>query len=86
MQRALESRDRRDQGAGSTLTVLTERGLIDYRHDELSAAARQAPWCRDDTYHVSVRLTRAGRAAARASGANDSRPGRAPRGLLSEWL
>lgn len=86
MQRALDVRDRRDQGAGSTLAVLTERRLIEHRRDELPAAALQAPWCREDTHHVSVKLTRAGRAAARVSGVDDTRPRRAPRGLLSEWL
>lgn len=86
MQEALDKSERRDQGAGATLAALADRKLIEQRHDELPENFHLMPWYRTDTYHVSVKLTTAGRAAARASGVDDTKPARAPRGLLSEWL
>jgi hypothetical protein len=86
MQRELDGAERRDQGAGSTLAALADRKLLEQRHDELPEGIHLMPWYRDTTYHVSVKLTTAGRSAARASGVDDTRPARPPRGLLSEWL
>jgi len=86
IQRALDSEYRRDQGAGATLAALSDRGLIEERHDDISVMVQAALWFRSDTYHVSVQITRHGRAVARAGGADHSGPARTPRGKLSEWL
>ncbi len=54
-----------DQGAGATIAVLVERGLIETRYTEVGIGHR-----------LWMKLTRTGRAAARAGGANDTAPRR----------
>lgn len=56
--------DRRDQGAGSTLAVLSDRDLIETRTDPLEGWVFRQPWYREDTYHLSAQITRTGRATA----------------------
>lgn len=77
LQFALHTKKVWDQGAGATLKVLTEAGLIETR-GEPTGVGGTLLW---------IKLTRAGRAAVRAGGADDAAPARRrPRGLLSETL
>jgi len=78
IQAQLKHEGKLDPGAGSTLKVLRTRGLIEERGD-----FRQVGFGMADV--LLVKLTPAGRAAARA-GLDEPRPAKAPEGLLSEWL
>ncbi|GAB3161790.1 hypothetical protein GCM10027258_79450 [Amycolatopsis stemonae] len=65
-----------DQGAGSTMTVLIERGLIQVKREPLMIGCR-----------MLIKLTTLGRAVARAGGADDTEPARRrPPGMLSETM
>jgi hypothetical protein len=65
-----------DQGAGATMAVLTERGLIQTKTENAVIGNL-----------LSIKLTTAGRAAARAGGADDlAAARRKPKGLLSETV
>lgn len=76
LQSALSKKKVWDQGAGTTLTVLTQAGLIETRRDPDGLGTL-----------LWIQLTKAGRAAARAGGADDAAPSRRrPKGLLSETL
>lgn len=66
----------RDQGAGSTLKVLEQNGLIQTRR-----AARVTV-----DYWMEVQVTRFGRAVCRAAGLDPDRPGTRRKGMLSEGL
>lgn len=72
---ALRARGVYDSGAGATLAALRERGLI---------TTETAPGILRDP--VSVCLTRAGRAAARAGTGARPAPATPPKGLLKERL
>ncbi|PZT71462.1 hypothetical protein [Streptomyces sp. AC1-42T] len=75
VQRALALKDVRDDGTGSTLQALQRYGLIEVR-DEMVEARR------GKSRRVTVKLTRAGRAAVRAG---TREPGRRRAGELSEY-
>lgn len=72
-------RGHHDPGAGSTLAALVTRGLVERRDGFVRTLLRGMTPC------VHVRLTPAGRAAARA-GRGESGPVSVPRGLTSEWV
>ncbi|GAA2798604.1 hypothetical protein [Saccharopolyspora taberi] len=77
LQHALNRKKVWDQGAGSTIKVLAEAGLIQTRGEPIGLGATLL-W---------IKLNKAGRAAARAGGADDAAPARRrPKGLLSETL
>ncbi|MFJ4966022.1 hypothetical protein ACIP6P_26855 [Streptomyces sp. NPDC088729] len=75
VQRALARRDVRDDGAGSTLQALQRYGLIEVRDEVVEGP-------RGKSRTVSVKLTRAGRAAVRVG---TKEPGRRRTGELSEY-
>ncbi|MFF3731018.1 hypothetical protein ACFYXM_12010 [Streptomyces sp. NPDC002476] len=75
VQRALARRDVRDDGTGSTLQALQRYGLIEVRDEVVDGP-------RGKSRTVSVKLTRAGRAAVRAG---TREPGRRRAGELSEY-
>ncbi|MGW0337075.1 hypothetical protein ACWD0J_35500 [Streptomyces sp. NPDC003011] len=75
VQRRLALHDVRDDGAGSTLQALQRYGLIEVREE-----SKEGP--RGKTKTVSVKLTRAGRAAVRTG---TKEPGRRRRGELSQY-
>lgn len=78
IQRRLQAAGIHDPGAGSTLAALARRGLIEVIHDDTIVLGAPVP-------RVRVRMTRAGRATARA-GLDESAPARPPKGLLKRWL
>jgi hypothetical protein len=76
LQQALHQAKVWDQGAGATMGVLTERGLIETRDESVVIGTK-----------LWIKLTPSGRATARAGGADDAAPARRkPKGLLSETL
>ncbi|MGW4528374.1 hypothetical protein [Amycolatopsis sp. NPDC004378] len=76
LQSALNQRKVWDQGAGATMTVLIDHGLIKVKREPLMIGAQ-----------MLIQLTKQGRAVARAGGADDTEPARRrPRGMLSETL
>jgi hypothetical protein len=79
LQQRLRSRGVRDQGAGSTLKVLEQRGLIATRAIEHSVFYPSA-------FRMQVQLTKAGRAACRAGGLDPDRPIGRRAGMLSETM
>ncbi|MEN3308979.1 MAG: hypothetical protein V7603_5181 [Micromonosporaceae bacterium] len=78
VQAALRRQGKLDPGAGSSLAALRRRGLVQNRGGVQSTMLGTLPT-------VEVRLTTAGRAAARA-GRGEEPKRRTPPGLLSEWL
>ncbi|MGP4030322.1 hypothetical protein [Actinomadura sp. 3N407] len=66
----------RDSGAGATLKVLEERGLIQTRRPAAPIA----------DYWLEVQLTKSGRAVCRAAGLDPARPGARRKGMLGEGL
>jgi hypothetical protein len=79
IQQDLPTAGERDSGAGSTLAALRRRGLIDVGEDVVSVPGLGlVPVSR-------VKLTTAGRAAARA-GRGQTAPQRTPKGLMAGWL
>jgi hypothetical protein len=83
IQEELRAAGEHDQGAGSSLAALKRRRLIDVDEDRVQVGV--PPLGLVWVPRVRVRLTMAGRAAARA-GLQDTRPSRTPKGLLSQWL
>ncbi|MDX3166011.1 hypothetical protein PV516_19675 [Streptomyces scabiei] len=75
VQRRLALHDVRDDGTGSTLQALQRYGLIEVREETKEGSRGRAKT-------VSVKLTRAGRAAVRAG---TKEPGRRRRGELSQY-
>ncbi|WP_126643161.1 hypothetical protein [Embleya hyalina] len=78
IQSTISYRGHLDPGAGSTLAALASRGLVERQDDWIQSLFGTTP-C------VRVRLTPAGRAAARA-GRGITAPVSPPRGLVSEWV
>ncbi|RAS59398.1 hypothetical protein C8D87_11410 [Lentzea atacamensis] len=79
VQHELREAGQHDSGSGSTLAALERRGLVEVEHDHIYIAVlgKHVP-------RVRVRLTAAGRAAARA-GAGITGPATAPAGLMARW-
>lgn len=76
LQERLNARKVWDQGAGSTMAVLVDRGLIETKREPQALSTL-----------LSIKITPLGRAAARAGGADDTAPARRrPEGLLGETL
>jgi hypothetical protein len=75
----LRERGEHDDGSGSTLAALRRRGLISVDYDQV-----YLPLFNITADRIRVRLTTAGRAAARA-GAGRTAPVSVPAGLLSRW-
>lgn len=67
-----------DPGAGSTLSALRRRKLVEVEHDKIEV--RPVGW----VDRVRVRLTRDGRATARA-GAGITAPTTTPAGMMGRW-
>jgi hypothetical protein len=67
-----------DPGAGSTLSALRRRDLVEVEHDKIEV--RPVGW----VDRVRVRLTRDGRATARA-GAGVTAPAATPAGMMGRW-
>jgi hypothetical protein len=66
LQERLDELEIRDPGAGSTIKVLAERGLIEVRYEANDPSANR----------MAIKLTTHGRAVGRAGGVDDTRPGR----------
>lgn len=79
VQHELREAGQHDSGSGSTLAALERRGLVEVEHDHVYIAllGKHVP-------RVRVRLTTAGRAAARA-GAGITGPTSTPAGLMARW-
>lgn len=74
LQRQLNQRKVWDQGAGATMGVLLDQGLIKVKRVPLTIASQ-----------MLIQLTKLGRAVARAGGADDTAPARQrPAGMLTE--
>lgn len=78
IQKTLKAEKKLDPGAGSSLAALERRALIEVRYERI-----QIGYAFFDS--VQVRLTAAGRAAARA-GLGVKAPVRPPAGMMSEWM